>query len=187
MILTRLAVLWGQAHLPFIMAYILAAASLSKLVVATDLPDADPHDLTHHYELRSEPEVSAGIRIFYCHGLAIALLCMGAIAFSNDHKTPPDMRIPKRWRLANRAVVCLVLFLLPLAGDRLNSLQLISTTLGLVIWVLLLETWGKSCRCDSFWPEECRTKYAARCSRRELEDATKNEKAGPVVEEEAVA
>lgn len=159
------------------MGYILAAAALSMLVVATDAPNTDAHDLTHHYEERSEPEVSEGIRYFYCSGLAIALFFMGLISASHDHKIPPGMRIPKPWRLANRAAVCVVILLLPLAGERLNSLELIATTLGLVTWVLLLETWGKSCKNDSFWPEECRTKYAARCSRKELEVAINGEKA----------
>lgn len=44
------------------MAYILAAGALSKLVVATDVPNTDAHDLTHFYEEKSEDHVAIAIR-----------------------------------------------------------------------------------------------------------------------------
>jgi hypothetical protein len=57
----------------------------------------------------------------------------------------------------------------------MNSLQLVSTTTGLVIWVLVLELWGASCPDESFFGEKRACKYTARCkiSKRDLESAVK--------------
>jgi hypothetical protein len=68
---------WGTAHVPFIMSFVLAAAALSKLVLATDCSDTKLDDLTEAYMLKSEPEIPIGLRWFYCAGLGIALACMG--------------------------------------------------------------------------------------------------------------
>ena len=68
--------LWTTIHFPFIMAYVLAGAALSRLVLATDCRDANVDDLVEAYLSRSESEVSSGLRWFYCAGLGIALLCM---------------------------------------------------------------------------------------------------------------
>ena len=67
---------WMTAHLPFIMGYILAAASLSRLVLATDCHDANAEDLTDAYISNSQREVPTGLRWFYCGGLGTALICM---------------------------------------------------------------------------------------------------------------
>ena len=67
---------WMTAHLPFIMGYVLAAASLSRLVLATDCHDANPEDLTEAYISKVETELPTGLRWFYCGGLSVALLCM---------------------------------------------------------------------------------------------------------------
>jgi hypothetical protein len=68
---------WGAIHLPFIMSFVLAAAALSKLVLATDCRDTKIEDLTETYMLRADPEIPIGLRWFYCAGLGIALGCMG--------------------------------------------------------------------------------------------------------------
>ncbi len=72
--------------------------------------------------------------------------------------------------MTNRFCVCIILICLPLAHS-LNSLQMISTTTGLVIWVLLLELWGMSCPNESFFGEKEPRKYTAKCriARRDLE------------------
>lgn len=70
------AFVWNSAHLPFTMAFVLAGAALSKLVLAHDTSDADPSTLWEVYETRSEAEISDGLRWYYCGGLAIALFCM---------------------------------------------------------------------------------------------------------------
>ena len=73
------AMLWTTIHLPFIMAYVLAGAALSRLVLATDCHDANVEDLTDAYTDSSKPEVSSALRWFYCAGLGIALLCMSRL------------------------------------------------------------------------------------------------------------
>ena len=172
----HLAIIWGGVHLPFIMSYVLGAAALSKLVLASDCSDADMHDLTPFYEEKSEDHLPAGLRWLYCVGLGLALLFMGVISLTHVHKDPPiGVRIKKCYRLANRAVVCVIFFCLPLAHD-LNSLQLVSITTGMVVWVLLLELFGVSCPGDSFVGEKRRCKYTARCkiSKKDLESAVKS-------------
>lgn len=69
--------LWGACHVPFIMSFVLAAAALSKLVLATDCPDATLASLTAAYADKSEPIIPIGLRWFYCVGLGIALASMG--------------------------------------------------------------------------------------------------------------
>ncbi|KAM0265974.1 hypothetical protein ACHAPA_007333 [Fusarium lateritium] len=169
--------IWHYAHLPFIMGYILASAGLSKLVLTADTPDANPEHLTDHYIERAEPEIADGIRYFYCHGLASALLFMGVISATHSHRHPPTRRLSKKTRLANRLVVCVILFCLP-AAKSLNSLNLISITLALTLWVLLLELFGKSCRNDPFIGEKqgCSVRYKCRCSKKDLEKANIDEK-----------
>ncbi|KAH7197126.1 bacterial low temperature requirement A protein-domain-containing protein [Fusarium flagelliforme] len=169
--------IWHYAHLPFIMGYILASAGLSKLVLVADTPSANPEHLTDHYIERAEPEIANGIRYFYCHGLAIALLFMGVISACHGHRHPSTRRLSKKTRLANRALVCLILFCLPLAKS-LNSLNLVSITLALTTWVLLLELFGKSCRNDPFIGEKqgCSVRYKCKCSKKDLENANLDEK-----------
>lgn len=65
-----------MVHLPFIMAYVLAGASLSRLVLATDCQDVNVDDLTDAYTGSSKSEISSGLRWFYCSGLGVALLSM---------------------------------------------------------------------------------------------------------------
>jgi hypothetical protein len=169
------AAVWQLAHLPFICGYVLAAAALSRLVVATDTADTDPHHLAEAYQHRSEPDIALGLRCFYCVGLGVALAAMGVINATHVHKVPPSSccRVPKPWRLANRAAVCVVFCCLPAAGDRLNSLSLIAVTMCLMIWVLAFELWGLSCLEDKFWGDACTQTYLARCGKRRLEDAIK--------------
>ncbi|KAB5585807.1 bacterial low temperature requirement A protein-domain-containing protein [Coniochaeta sp. 2T2.1] len=176
------AFLWQNAHLTFIMGYILASAALSKLVVAADCRDSPLETLTEFYQLRSEEHVSLGLRFYYCTGLAVALLSMGLISFAHEHKLPVTCRLPKWVRLANRVAVCVVLFALP-AAQGVDSLNLIGITTSLSVWVLLVELWGKSCREEAFWGDcqEARC-YTAKCSKRRLEDAIKSDGEVDVVE-----
>ncbi|KAI5462282.1 bacterial low temperature requirement A protein-domain-containing protein [Mariannaea sp. PMI_226] len=164
------AIIWGHAHLPFVMGYILASAGLSKLVFITDTPGTNPEQLSEAYLERTESDVPNGIRFFYCHGLAIALLFMGVISACHEHRVPATLRWSKRTRLAIRAAVCIILFFLPMAKS-LNSLHLISITLGLSGCVLLAELFGKSCRNDPFIGERsgCSVRYFCKCTKKDLE------------------
>ena len=175
------AFLWQNAHLMFIMGYILASAALSKLVVAADCRDSPAETLTEAYQHRSEEHVPIGLRFYYCTGLAVALLSMGLIAFAHEHKLPITCRLPKWVRLGNRLAVCVILFALP-AAQGVNSLNLIGVTVSLSVWVLLVELWGKSCPDEAFWGDAKQCCYTARCSKRDLEDAMKSNGEVDVIE-----
>ena len=156
------AFLWLGAHLPFIMGYVLAGASLSRLVLATDCRDAHVEDLTELYAPRAEHEVSEGLRWFYCCGLGVALLGMSAISLTHVHKEFDGQRIRKRFRLPVRVAVAVILILLPLA-KRLSSLQLISTTTGLVVFALVVDVYGSTDKNVRFWRCDGCCKYSADC------------------------
>ncbi|KAE8449698.1 hypothetical protein EG329_007473 [Mollisiaceae sp. DMI_Dod_QoI] len=168
------AMVWGTAHLPFVMSFVLGASALSKLVLATDCRDANIEALFETYMARSDTEIPSGLRWFYCIGLGLALFCMGIISICHIHKDAEGVRIKKRHRMANRFAVCIIFFCLPTA-QWLNSLQLVSITTGLVIWVLLLELWGMSCPDESFFGEKKPCRYTAKCkiSKKDLESAVK--------------
>ncbi|KAK3387682.1 bacterial low temperature requirement A protein-domain-containing protein [Podospora didyma] len=180
------ALFWQYAHLAFIMAYILAAAALSKLVVITDCINSPLDTLTDFYQHRSAEEISLGLRLYYCVGLGIALLAMGLISVCHEHKVPPTCRLPKWARLANRFAVSVVFFCLS-AATHLNSLNLIAVTTCLSAWALLFEIWGKSCTTQSFFGGWGRGKdggceYTASCGRSRLDRATKSDGQVDVVE-----
>lgn len=144
------------------MAYVLAAAALSKLVLVRDSHGTDPHDLTEAYLEKSEAEVVQGLRWFYCAGLGIALLCMTIISLCHIHKVFDGQRINKKVRLANRIVVAIILICLPLA-ESLESLQLVSVVTGLVVYVLMVDVYGSTSKHDDFWKCTSQCKYRADC------------------------
>ncbi|EXJ93346.1 hypothetical protein A1O1_01738 [Capronia coronata CBS 617.96] len=175
---------WITAHLPFIMGYVLAASTLSRLVLAHDCADANQESLGEHYQELSEPEVGQALRWFYCCGLGLALISMAVISFCHIHKRLANARLRKRPRLAIRVGVAVVIICLPLA-DSLSSLDLISITTALVFFVLALDLFGNSCEGDGFWTggfgakEKKDCVYTANCKmgrkrRRELERAIQN-------------
>lgn len=188
---------WIVIHLPFIMSYVLAGASLSKLVLAHDCNDTDPETLTEGYIGRSEGEIRPGLRWFYSVGLGIALLCMsecmiilacvcgvgdptksgslGIISFCHVHKKSEGQRVTKRSRLALRVAIAVVIICLPLA-ESLSSLGLISTTTGLIGLVLMFDLYGCTSAGESFLRDGRKCKYWADCPRRRrraLEEAMK--------------
>ncbi|ESZ94376.1 hypothetical protein SBOR_5240 [Sclerotinia borealis F-4128] len=166
------SLIWGLAHLPFIMSYVLGGAALSRLVVVRDCADTSLESLTEAYQAKSEPEISYGLRWFYCAGFGIALFCMGIISACHIHKKDHHgIRLAKRYRMLNRLFICIIIILLPLAHS-LNSLQLISIVTGLVVWVLVLELWGMSCPDETFFGGEKNCAYTAKCrvSRGDSED-----------------
>ena len=165
---------WMFAHLPFIMGYVLAGACLSRIVLAHDCQDAELDYLTETYAGRSEAELNHGLRWFYCAGLGVALLCMSVISMSHVHKEIAHQRIAKAPRLALRIAAAIILICLPLA-EKLNRLELVSTTTGIVVFVLMVDVYGSTSRNESFWRDKARCKYSARCSmkRKDMEQALK--------------
>ncbi|CCD46354.1 hypothetical protein BofuT4P330000033001 [Botrytis cinerea T4] len=165
------SIIWNFAHLPFIMSYVLGGAALSRLVVARDCGDASLESLTEAYQEKSESEISDGLRWFYCVGFGVALFFMGMISACHIHKKDHHgIRLAKRYRLLNRLIVCIILICLPLSS--LNSLALVSTVTGLVVWVLVLELWGHSCPDETFFGGGKKCAYTAKCkiSRKDLEE-----------------
>jgi low temperature requirement protein LtrA len=186
------ALVWLGVHLPFVMAFVLAGAALAKIVLLHDFQDADPDKLMEPYRSKSEGEIPVGLRWYYCAGLAIALATMGIISVTHTYREIPNQRCPKPYRLAIRFAVSLAILLLPLAGDRLDSLELVATTTCLVVIVLVVELLGNSSRRDFFWgfnscdARKRKCTYAARCgvSKKDLEASFKN---GEVVRVEELA
>lgn len=74
------------------MSYVLAGASLSKLVLAHDHHDTDLETLGDLYLNRSEDHIPDALRWFYCVGLGIALLCMSK-PFIPSPSTPLNLSI----------------------------------------------------------------------------------------------
>ena len=157
------------------MAYVLAGASLSRLVLVTDCPNTHAEELTEAYAAKTEAEIPEGLRWFYCAGLGVALLCMSIISLSHVHKEFDGQRIEKRYRIAIRIAVSITLICLPLARS-LNSLQLISITTGLVAFVLMVDVYGSTSKYDNFWACTSHCKYRANCplKKRILAEAVKS-------------
>lgn len=135
------AALWFNAHLPFIMAFTLSAAALSRLVVAHDCINANPEDLIPTWEERSEAELTRGLRWFYCSGLGIAFFFMGVISFVRRDPPRKNERIPQRYRLVLRTAVAVVWLCLPVAKE-LNSLELIGITTSMTVFTLAVDVYG---------------------------------------------
>lgn len=96
---------------------------------------------------------------------------LGMISACHIHKKDHHgIRLAKRYRLLNRLIVCIILICLPLSS--LNSLALVSTVTGLVVWVLVLELWGHSCPDETFFGGGKKCAYTAKCkiSRKDLEE-----------------
>jgi low temperature requirement protein LtrA len=176
--------LWVSAQIPFIMGYVLAAATLSQLVLAHDCADTNPETLGEDYVKRSASSILPGIRWYYCGGLGVALISMSVISLSHIHKRLPNARLMKRPRLFIRCCVAAIIICLPLAHDRLSSLGLITITTCLTVFVLFLDLFGNTCEGDQFWtggfcPEQKKAcRYSARMhvskrKRREIAEAMK--------------
>ncbi|KAG8984009.1 hypothetical protein FRB90_005626 [Tulasnella sp. 427] len=135
------AALWFNAHLPFIMAFTLSSAALSRLVVAHDCPNSEAEWLIPMFEERSVEELSRGLRWFYCAGLGTAFLFMGIISLARGAPRRERERIPQRYRFALRAAVSIAWMCLPLAKN-LNSLELIGITASTTAFTLAVDVYG---------------------------------------------
>ncbi|KAJ9610550.1 hypothetical protein H2200_005327 [Cladophialophora chaetospira] len=172
---------WITCHLPFVLSYTLAAATLSKLVIAHDCDNANVEDLGESYQPKSFAELDQGLRWFYCGGIASALMTMTILSYCHVHKRLENPRLRKRPRLVIRAVIALAILLLPLAKDNLSSLSLIGTTTALTCLALAMDIFGMSSAGDRFWTggwcDETKkaTHYEARikCSKRKKQEIIK--------------
>ena len=184
------ALAWTSLHIPFIMGFILAAAALADIVLAHDAGGAESWKmLGEEFVARSEEHLDQGLRWYFCGGIGVALASMGAISFTHVHKTVEGTRLKKRPRLVVRAIVSVIIICLPLAKERLSSLDLVGTTAGLIVFQVWIEIYGLTCPGDRFWTggwcaeskRSCR--YSARCplDRRRRKQLEKKIKAGEEV------
>ena len=172
---------WITCHLPFVLSYVLAAATMSKLVIAHDCPNANVEDLGESYQPKSVAEIDQGLRWYYCAGIASALMTMTLLSYCHVHKKLQNPRLHKRPRLVIRAIIALAILLLPLAKASLSSLSLIGTTTALTCLALALDIFGMSSSGDRFWTggwcEETKkaTQYETKikCSKRKKADIIK--------------
>jgi low temperature requirement protein LtrA len=161
---------WSLAHLLFIMSFVLGGGALARLVLATDIEGAHAENLTETYRSRSGEHVAQGIRWFYCAGFGSALLFMGAISMSHVHKDLKGMRLSKRVRLGFRSATGVVMVLLPLAGERLDSLGLVATMTGLIVVSLVVEVWGASRKGTGLRVGEGKPRgYVGHCGKRDFQ------------------
>ena len=110
---------------------------------------------------------------------------VGAISVAHVHKEFEGQRIKKRYRVASRIAVAVVLIFLPLA-DKLNSLQMVATTTALVVFTLIVDLYGSTSIHDSFWKDRRKCKYSANChmKKKDIEDAVKT---GQIIEVEKLS
>lgn len=165
------AMSWSVAHLPFIMSFVLGGGGLARLVLTTDIEGAHADLLMEAYRERSEEEVSQGIRWFYCAGFGSALLFMCLISLSHVHRDAAGMRLQKKYRLGIRAATAIVMICLPLAHEKLSSLDLVATMTGLIVFTLAVEVWGASRRGTGFEGRGKPCAYTGSCGKRQLQDA----------------
>lgn len=142
------ALVWFALHLPLILSYVIAGAALSRLVLVDDVPSASLEDLAEVSRAKSIPAIESGLRWFYTAGLGIGFLCLNIIAYSHSYRSPslvPGAKFPwlfkRPWRFAVRFAVALAITFLGFA-DKLDSLQLIGTTTGLIALCLFVELIG---------------------------------------------
>lgn len=179
---------WFTVHLPFIMGFVLSASALGVLVRAHDCPDAPLESLFETFQPRSEDHISDGLQWFYCGGLGISLFCLSIIALTHTHRKIPNQRVRKETRLVFRMLVSIVIITLPKA--HMNSLQLVATTTGLIVAVLMLELVGSSCWGENvLWDKRCgrdKATYSAKCGVKK-EELEKSAKDGTVLDVEEIA
>ncbi|KAF1844590.1 uncharacterized protein K460DRAFT_335459 [Cucurbitaria berberidis CBS 394.84] len=182
------ALTWFSIHLPFVMSFVLSASALAVLVRAHDCPDAPLESLFETFIPRSEDHITQGLRWFYCGGLGISLFCLSVISFTHTHRNIPNQRLRKVTRLLFRVAVSIVI--VSLARADFNSLQLVASTTGLMVCVLIVELVGMSCWGENiFWEEKCtrdRPSYEANCRVRR-EEIDKSVKDGTVLNVEEIA
>jgi len=143
---------WLFGHIPFVMGYTLAAATMAKLVLAHDCSNANTESLIDAYQAESLAEISTGLRWFYCGGLSTTLISSCLISLCHRHKTISNLHFDKRTRLTVRLAACIIIFLLPLAHPiDFSSLHLVATTCGVTICALIADLYGLAHKDDQFW------------------------------------
>ena len=125
-----------------------AGSAVNRVIVAHDVPGSNPLDLDPANIVNSDDPLRATVRWYFGAGLGGALLAMGVIQLA--HEGPPrilqehKVRIARKWRLLYRALVGLSWILIPIAGNSLNSLNLLMVYAITQYSVVLVELYGRS-------------------------------------------
>ncbi|KAL9056213.1 MAG: hypothetical protein Q9162_003093 [Coniocarpon cinnabarinum] len=101
------AMLWMTMHLPMILAFVLAGAALSRIVLTDDVSGTSIEDLAEYSQARSEPEIGSGLRWFYTAGLGMGMLFMNIIALTHeyrDNQNRPGAKYPLLFKRPSRLV-----------------------------------------------------------------------------------
>ncbi|KAL9110919.1 MAG: hypothetical protein Q9227_004534 [Pyrenula ochraceoflavens] len=169
------ALTWTTLHVWFVMGFILAAAALADIILARDLGGTEEAVerslglLGETFRDRSEEELEKGLRWYFCGGISAALAATAGISFAHVHKTIEHARLKKHPRLRFRVIISIIIVCLPIAGDRLSSVDLVAIVAGLVVLQVFLEVYGLSCTGDRFWTNgwckesKRQIRYSARC------------------------
>ena len=126
----------------------LAGAALGRIVIASDCVDANADDLSDDFKDESTNPLPVSIRWLFSAALGAAVLAMGLIQLS--HEGPPPrhhklhQRLTREVRLGYRFVIGILWILLPLAGDKLNSLQLLLVVFFTAFSLVFIEVYGRS-------------------------------------------
>ena len=126
----------------------LAGATMGRIVIASDCVDTDPDTLSDDYKDISTNPLPSSFRWLFSAAIGAALLAMGFIQLS--HEGPPPrhhklrQRLSREVRLAYRFVIGILWILLPLAGDNLNSLKLLSVIFITAYSLVFIEIYGRS-------------------------------------------
>ncbi|EME48450.1 hypothetical protein DOTSEDRAFT_161978 [Dothistroma septosporum NZE10] len=171
------ALIWTFAHLPFILSFVLGGGGLAKLVIAYDTKSSHLEWLAERYQATAEEQhldhIPDGLRWYYCGGFGIALSCMALVSMSHVHREHEGIRLLKKKRLLIRILVAIILICLPLA-KHLNSIDLVGTVTGLIVFLLVTELGATSDAKASLVGREKACRYTGRCSRGQLLEMMKN-------------
>lgn len=107
------------------------------------------------------------LRMTIPDSLSLTGKLIGLIALTHIHKETPGLRLRKRYRIALRFSVAIILVCLPLV-ESLHSMQLVGITTSLIVFVLGTELWCASCCHDSLWDKSKCQSYVGVCDKKNL-------------------
>ncbi|OWB61972.1 hypothetical protein B5S29_g2880 [[Candida] boidinii] len=148
------ATAWLLIHLPLIASLILAADAVGDLAerhneytgripyeeLQSSLSERSEEISVTGTEEISEPS-SYALSFFFTGGIAVALICLTAIAFLDKSRDPPNSHyLPKFWRIFPRIPVAAIIICLSVAEMGITSL--IAITMMLLILLMIYELLG---------------------------------------------
>jgi len=120
----------------------LAGAALPQVVVASDC-GSSIDELTDDFAVLSLNPFPQYLRWYFTAGMASGSNAMSLLQLLHKPAKEPQ-KIRRSWRLLFRFGVTTMWVMLPLAGDSLNSLQLIAIITGSCYLMLFIELYGQA-------------------------------------------